>query len=126
MQKIMEAVEQVLEFIREIPLSSGTINRYKIHYRSSIVPYCEVNHIDIFTDDAMRCYVVEQVSRAKDGKISHGYVLPQRKAAALLADCMQGRALVWECRDYKKAMLSAYFKKILNDYREHLCKTLAP
>jgi len=93
MQKIMEAIECVLAFLRKIPLSSSSssIKQYKIYLRSSIVPYCEANCIGSFSDDEMQAYAEEQMAMAKNGEFSRSTMIHRRKAAALLADCMQGR-----------------------------------
>ena len=111
MEKIMEASGCVLEFLRKIPLRSSTIKQYKIYLRSSIVPYCEANCIGSFSDDEMQAYVEEQMSKAKNGEFSRSTMIHRRKAAALLADCMQGRELVWEHKSFKKRKLSKYLKR---------------
>ena len=65
MQKIMEAIECVLAFLRKIPLSNSSIKQYKIYLRSSIVPYCEAICIGSFSDGEMQAYAEEQMSKAK-------------------------------------------------------------
>jgi site-specific recombinase XerD len=126
MQKILNAVDCVLDFIHEIPLSSGTIDRYKTHYRRDIIPYCETNQLEMFSDDAMNCFMEKQKSRVSDGEISHDYALQLRKAASLLANHMHNRTLVWERKLYNKAKLCEYFDKILEDYTVHLSQYLSP
>ena len=125
MQKIMEAIECVLAFLRKIPLSSSSIKQYKIHLRSSIVPYCEANCIGSFSDDEMQAYAEEQMSKAKNGEFSRSTMIHRRKAAALLADCMQGRELVWEHKSFKQRKLCEYFEEILADYCTHISQSLA-
>jgi len=126
MQKIMEAIECVLAFLRNIPLSSSSIRQYKIYLLSNIVPYCEVNCIRIFSDDEMHAYAEEQMSKAKNGEFSKSTAIHRRKAAALLTDCMQGRELVWEHKNFKQQKLCEYFEEILADYSTHLSQSLAP
>lgn len=125
MQKIMEAIECVLAFLRKIPLSSSSIKQYKICLRSSIVPYCEANCIESFSDDEMQAYVEKQMSKAKNGEFSSSTMIHRRKAAALLADCMQGRELVWEHKNFKQRRLCEYFEEILADYCIHISQSLA-
>lgn len=125
MQKIMEAIECVLAFLRKIPLSNSSIKQYKIYLRSSIVPYCKANCIESFSDDEMQAYAEEQMSKAKNGEFSKSTMIHRRKAAALLADCMQGRALVWEHKSFKQRKLCYYFEEILADYSTHISKSLA-
>ena len=126
MRKIMESIECVLEFLRKIPLSSSSIKQYKIYLRSSIVPYCEANCIGSFSDDEMQAYAEEQMSMAKNGEFSRSTMIHRRKAAALLADCMQGRELVWEHKSFKQRKLCEYFEEILADYCTHISQLLAP
>jgi len=125
MQKITEAIECVLAFLRKIPLSSSSIKQYKIHLRSSIVPYCEANCIGSFSDDEMQAYAEEQMSKALNGEFSRSTMIHRRKAAALLADCMQGRELVWEHKSFKQRKLCEYFEEILADYCTHISQSLA-
>jgi hypothetical protein len=111
MQKIMEAIECVLAFLRKIPLSNSSIKQYKIYLQSSIVPYCEANCIENFSDDEMQAYAEKQMSKAKNGEFSKSTMIHRRKAAALLADCMQGRELVWEHKSFKQKKLCNYFER---------------
>ena len=125
MQKITEAIKYVLAFLQKIPLSSSSIKQYKIYLRSSIVPYCEANGIGSFYDDEMRAYAEEQMSKAKNGEFSRSTMMHRRKAAALLADCMHGRVLVWEHKSFKQRKLCEYFEEILADYCTHISQSLA-
>lgn len=125
MQKIMEAIECVLAFLRNIPLSSSSIKQYKIYLLSSIVPYCEANGIRIFSDDEMHAYAEEQMSKAKNGEFSKSTMIHRRKAAALLADYMQGRELVWGHKSFKQKKLCKYFEEILADYYTYISQSLA-
>ena len=126
MQMIMEAIECVLAFLQKVPLSSASIKQYKIYLRSSIVPYCEANCIENFSDDEMQAYAKEQMSKAENGEFSKSTMIHRRKAAALLADCMQGRKLVWEQKSFKqRRKLCDYFEVILADYSTHISKSLS-
>jgi site-specific recombinase XerD len=123
--KIMEASERVLKFLWEIPLSSSTIKHYKSHLRGSIVPYCKLNCIENFSDDEMQDYAKEQMSKVENGEFSRSTMVHRRKAAALLADCMQGRELVWEHRSFKRRILCEYFEEVSNNYYTHISQSLA-
>jgi len=126
MEKIMEAIGCVLKFLQNIPLSNCSIKQYKIYLLSSIVPYCETNCIRSLSDDEMQIYGVEQISKAKNGDFSLSTAIHRRKAAALLADCMQGRELVWKHKSYNQRKLIEYFEEILAYYSTHLSQSLAP
>jgi len=128
MQTIKEAVECVLEFIQSIPLSKSSIKQYRIHLRSSIIPYCETNRFSSFLDGEMQAYTEEQLTRYKNGEFSKSTMKHRRRAAALLADCMHGRKLIWAHKYFnqKTHCLCNYYEGILANYRTHLAQFLAP
>jgi len=116
MQRIMDAVECVLEFLEKSNYSEDTFARYKLSYTNSIMPYCEANGIDDFTDEDARFYTAEQVTKVEKGELGISSAWKRRKAAALLADCMNGKKLVFEQKNYNQKQLTSQFKKILADF----------
>ena len=70
MEKIYEAIEDVLAFVRSIPLGKSSIKQYRIYLLNHIIPYCEANDIVDFTDDKMQVYAGEQMSRCENGEFS--------------------------------------------------------
>lgn len=126
MHKITAAVECVLAFLQKTPLSNSTIRQYKVYFQSSIVPYCEANCIGSFSDEEMQAYAEEQMSKARNGEFSKSTMIHRRKAAALLADCMQGRVLVWEQKSFKQGKLCEHFDEIMANYSTHISNSLAP
>lgn len=128
MERIKEAAECVLDFIQNIPLSNSSIKQYRIYLRSSIIPYCETNCIGNFSDNEMQAYAKEQMTKYKNGECSKSTMSHRRRAAALLADCMQGRKLVWEHKSFKQGSrcLCEYFEGIITDYRINMGQSLAP
>ena len=126
MQKIMNAVECVLEFLRKLHLSQNTIDRYKRDFRNSIIPYCKVNGIESFTDEDMQSYAEVQMSKAKNGELRLGYAQLLRRPAALLADYMHGRELVWGHKLYTRSRLCAYFEKTLADFKTQISQSFSP
>ena len=126
MQKIMDAVECVLEFLRKLHLSQGTIDRYKQDFRNSIIPYCEINGIISFTDEDMQSYAKVQMSKAKNGELRMDYAQRLRRPATLLADCMHGRELVWGQKFYKYSNLSELFEKTLADFKTQISLSFSP
>ena len=125
MQRIMEAIECVLAFLRSIPLSVDTIKHYKSHLWGNIYPYCEINGVVKFSDNEMQGYTKEQMEGVTNGEFCISTMIHRRKAAALLSDCMEGRELVWEHKSFKKKVLCKHFEEILADYRVHISLTLA-
>ena len=121
-----DAIKCVLEYLRELPLSPCTISRYNIHYRHDIVPYCETNCINVFSDDALQGFVKDQMSKVKDGKLGHEAAMQHRKAAVMLADCMHGRALVWKHTVLKITVICEYYKKLIDEYSAYVSKSLSP
>ena len=121
----MEATESVLTFLRKVPLSDSTIEQYKTHLCGRIVPYCEANGIEDFTDAVMLAYIDGQMSKAKQGELTVDHVIHRRKAAALLADCMQGRELIWGRKNYKQKILCGCFNNVLAHYDACVLQRLA-
>ncbi|WP_019850745.1 hypothetical protein [Desulfitobacterium sp. PCE1] len=76
MQKNMEAIDCVLAFLQKLPLSNSSIRQYKIYLRSSIVPYCEANCIESFSDEEMQAYAEEP--KAKNGEFSKSTMIHRR------------------------------------------------
>jgi len=126
MQKIMAAVECVLAFLHKIPLSNSTLRKYKVYFRSSILPYCEANCLGSFSDEKMQAYAEEQISKLRNGEFGKSTMIHRRKAAALLADCMQGRVLAWEHKSFKQRKLCEHFDEIVANYSTYSFKCLAP
>ena len=125
MEKIKAAAEDVLAFLRNVPLSDSSIEQYKVHLFGGIVPFCEANGIEDFSDTVMLVYIEGQMSKAKQGELTVDYVVHRRKAAALLADCMQGRELVWGRKNYRQKKLCGYFESVLVGYDANILQRLA-
>ena len=64
------------------------------------------------------------MSKAKNGEFSKSTMIHRRKAAALLADCMQGRELVWKHKSFNQRTPCEYFEEILAEYCTHISKSL--
>jgi site-specific recombinase XerD len=126
MERILNAVDSILEFLGNIPLGAQSIGDAERHFRLSILPYCEVNGLNVFTDDDKRAYVEDLISKEENGDLSRDYVWRRRKISALLADCMHGRELVWSYYRHNENPLSEDFKKILDKFSASLSQTLAP
>jgi len=126
MQENIElATEVVLEFLKEIPLSSCTVKYYRSCYRT-INRYCQINCINRFSDNDAADFSKHQIIRHKNGEISLVYALILRKAAAMLADYMCGKELVWERRNYSQKCLYTYYEGALIEFESYLTKVLAP
>ena len=82
--------------------------------------------IEYFSSNDMQDYVESLMARHERGEISLHYVQSLRKAAALLADCVQGRKLVWSKNDYRQKNICDYFEKILIGYEIYLSQSLSP
>lgn len=126
MKTIAEAIDYVLAFLQGIPLSSSSIKQYRIYLRGSITSYCKANCIGIFADDEMQAYVREQILKAKNGEFGRSTMTHRRRAAALLADCMQGKDLIWKHKNFRQEKLCSYFERVAADYCIHISQSLAP
>jgi len=87
MQRIIDAVEAVLDFLRRIPLSEGTVNDYKDHFRF-ICAYCESKGITWFSHSEAQTFTDIQAARCEDHQINKRNFNKRRKSAFLLAECM--------------------------------------
>ena len=125
MSAIEKASETVLEFLREIPMSAGTVKYYRSCYRTINI-YCRSYGIDEFTDQDAVDFGKYQMDRHTSGEISFIYALTLRKAGVLLADCMKGRSLVWKRRDYKRKFLCDCYESALADFECFISSSLAP
>ena len=91
MEKSIEiAADTVLAFLEGIPMSAGTVKYYRSCYRT-IGRYCQSNDVKEFTINEAEAFSKYQMSRHEKGEISQGRAMILRKAAAMLADCMQTR-----------------------------------
>lgn len=125
MQKIMDAVECVLEFLRKLNFSQNTIDRCGRDFRNSIIPYCKVNGIESFTDEDMQSYAEVQMLKANNAELHLGYAQHLRRTAALLADYMRDGELVWGYKFYKRSHLCAYFEKTLADFKTQISQSFS-
>ena len=126
MEKYIEIEsEKVLEFLRGIPMSASTVRYYSSCYRT-IAVYCKHYGISVFTEQDSRDFSEFQMKRHKDGKIGLVYALTLRKAAAMLADSIAGKELVWERRNYSQRRLIDCFESTLTEFRDWLAPSLAP
>jgi integrase len=66
------------------------------------------------------------MSRHESGEIGLIYALILRKAAAMLADCVEGKHLVWERRDYRTKRLCDVFETALHEFELQLAPSLSP
>ena len=120
MQTVTESIECVLEFLETIPLSKDTIRHYKSYMYSSVASFCDANGIVNFSDDELQNYTNEQTARANSGEFTLSTMVHRRKAAALLADCMQNRTLIWTHKAFKTGKLPDCLDDVLDDYRNHI------
>ena len=123
MERIMEASEEVLEFLSGIPLSGVVLNNYQRGFHA-IRDYCESKGIDGFSDGDAEDFIEDQRKAHERGEFGQNKYRQLRKVAVLMADHMQGRTLVWGRRNYKEKMVEG-FEDILALFSAHLDKTLA-
>jgi site-specific recombinase XerC len=125
MQSIEESVEAILEFLQEISMSDRTVNNYRRYYHE-INKYCQNNGINKFSVSDANAFSKIQMARYENGEIGLGYVRMRRKAAAMLADRMCGKNLVWERRLYHQKHLCECYEQATIAFEAFLSQTLAP
>jgi len=124
MERIIKAINYVLEFLTAAQLNAGTVGNYRSFYRT-ISAFCESNSIDQFGDSEAGLFIQNQMQRHEKGEIGQIYFRHLRKAAVLLKNHMQGKELSWTKDVYHVKKLSKCFEDILAGYNEYLVKTLA-
>jgi len=126
MEKCIEnATEKVLDFLREIPMSVSTVRYYGSCYRT-IGRYCKRYGIRGFSEQDAIDFSKYQIKRHEEGEIGLVYALTLRKAAAMLADSMNGKELVWKRRNYRQRQLCECYESTLIEFEEWIASTLAP
>jgi len=121
---IETAAEAVLAFLNGIPMSAKTVICYRSFY-STINRYCQCNGITSFTDEDAERFNIFQMDRHEKGEISRKYALILRKAAAMLADCIGGKELVWERRNYNPKRFCATYEHILVEFEDSIAPALS-
>ena len=112
MQKINESIETVLDFLKEIPLSTYTVNDYKIRY-NTVRSFCKVNSLTMFSHRDAQAFTDMQNERYTNNQIGERHFRKLRRAAFLLADCMHGTELVWKNYVFPDKLLNKFLSTYL-------------
>jgi hypothetical protein len=65
------------------------------------------------------------VEGRQKGEFKLIYALTLRKAAAMLADCMSGKELAWERKNYRQKHFCAEYERVLLEFEDHISPTLS-
>lgn len=122
---ITQAVDNILHFLEDIPLSSNTVRYYGFCYQE-ILRYCSEHSLMTFSHQDAECFCSLQEKRVQTGAICNTYALIMRKAAFTLADYFSTGNIDWRRRNYNDELLTESYEAILEDYKKHLSSTLAP
>jgi integrase len=118
------AAEEVLAFLKGVPMSEGTLRYYRSCYRT-INRYCQRKGISRFSDIDSEDFFKFQMERHENGETTLIYALTLRKAAAMLADYMGGKKLVWERRNYRQRRLCAEYERVILEFEDHISSLLS-
>ena len=121
---VEEAADGVLSFLKSIPMSACTVKYYRSCYRT-INRYCEVNGIKSFSNGDAEDFSKFQMGRHEKGEIALVYALTLRKAAAMLADYMGGKELVWERRNYSRERLCDKYENTCLEFKKSITPSLS-
>lgn len=121
---ITRAVEDMLRFLEEIPLSPNTVRYYGFCYQE-IIRYCSEHSLEFFTQQDADSFCSTQSERVQMGEICNTYALIMRKAAFSLADYFSTGTLCWKRRNYEDIILPEPYESILVFYETHLSDSLA-
>jgi integrase len=119
MQVITDAIDNVMSFLREIPLSDYSINAYLNCYKA-IDTYCENNNISLFSYDVAATYIEQLQTQRESGKISKKRHKFLRRAAKLLENFFQDGRLEWKYYNYNPVKLQEQFSTVLSSFSTYL------
>ncbi|ETR72738.1 MAG: Integrase/recombinase [Candidatus Magnetoglobus multicellularis str. Araruama] len=118
------SVENVLDFLQNIPLSDATVRYYRCCY-NNILSFCEKKGINKFsTADAEEFYQFQD-NRFQSGKVSKVYILIMRRAAFLLAEYCASGDISWERKNYNQPKLCPLFARVRHDFEQICANTLS-
>ena len=124
MEEINKAIGNILEALRDIPLSSETVDDYRTRL-NHIGNYCKSNGIILFSHSEAQVFTDSQTVRVKNGHIGDRQFRKLRRSAYLLADCMQGKDITWGSVVFAAKPLCEYYATALKDYESYLKPMLA-
>ena len=91
---ITQAVDDILHFLEDIPLSPNTVRYYGFCYQE-ILRYCSEHSLAIFSRQNADSFCSVQEKRVQIGEICNTYALIMRKAAFSLADYFSTGNICW-------------------------------
>jgi integrase len=125
MQEISSAIDAVLGFLKSIPLSTASVEDYRVRYRA-IQRWCKSRNTNLFSHVQAQEYTDFQLIRLKKEQIGDRHFRMMRRAAYLLADCTQGIPFTWKRVVSPDKTMSEQFINTLIEYRNFLSTKLAP
>ena len=125
MQKIIDSIDVVLDFLRDNYLGIHAVNHYQSAYRT-IGVFCKNKGLLWFSHSEAMDFTNTQKIRYENGRICKDYFNHLRKSAYLLADCMQGNELKWQITYLPEKSLNKYFTHVINEWEVSLAPLLAP
>lgn len=121
---INHAIDEILHYLEDIPLSSGTVRYYTVCYQA-VLGYCSKNKLSLFSyEDAEGFYVV-QTERVNRKEICNTYALIMRKAAFTLAEYLATGNVCWNRRNYKGITLPEQYQQLLDRFQAYIAESLA-
>lgn len=111
------SVENVLDLLKNIPLSDTTVRYYRCCY-NNILSFCAKKGINKFSTAEAEEFHHFQDNRFQSGKVSKVYILIMRRAAFLLAEFCETGEISWERKSYNQFKLCPFFEKIRHDFKQ--------
>lgn len=119
-----QAVDEILHFLEEIPLSTNTVRYYGVCYQA-ILKHCSKNKLSLFFNEDAEDFYAIQSERVNRKEICITYALIMRKAAFTLADYLSSGNICWNRRNYKDITLPEHYQYLLDHFQRHITETLA-
>jgi hypothetical protein len=124
MQRIIDAVVSVMEFLISNCLGTHAMEHYRSAYRT-ICAFCKSSKLYDFSHREATDFSNMQKGKLESGLICKDYYKHLTKSAFLLADCMQGNDLNLETRHCPKAELGVCFADAACKFEATLSSSLA-
>ena len=116
--KIQDAIDKVMGYFKEIPLSSYSITAYQNCYKSMSAFLS--SSITLLSCREIAAYMEKQNALWGDGKISKKRYKYSRRAAKILLVYLQNGELTWKHYSYENSKLHEKFNSILTNFSANL------
>lgn len=121
LEKLTNSTNEILNYLRKIPLSKSTVRYYSSCYKS-LISYCKEKNCEFSYKISVE-FLEYQKQRLLNNKIQKIYYLLFRKSIYTLLDYLENGVIYWNRRNYKSINLCNQFIKILDEFKTTLIES---